>query len=105
MDVPAPSEVPNPSAHTPASIESSEPAVNGTTPGEDPKVATTNSEKSAREPGVITNGVAASKQENGTFAMSNGVHDVVVSEVEERAKPIRDSGIGFVNGEDSTNHF
>lgn len=103
MDVPVPSETPDTCAHATASIEAAEPTVNGKTSG-DREVATSSAEIPAKEPGVITNGIDASIKESEIFTQPNGVHEVV-SEVETKAKPIRDSGIGFVNSEDSTNRF
>lgn len=102
-DVLASSEAPISSAQAPASIQASEPTLNGNTPGEDPKVPTTSTEILVKEPGCLSNGAEVPSEE-GEFSKTNGVHDVI-SEVETKAKPIRDSGIGFVNGEDSTGKF
>ncbi|MCJ1423564.1 Protein kinase C-like 1 [Sticta canariensis] len=85
-DVLAPSEASYNCTHAPVLIESSDPTVNGETAEEDP--------------GFMTNGVEVSTEERGNFTESNGVpHEV--SDVETKAKAIRDSGIGFVDGEDS----
>lgn len=104
-DIPAPSEVTYNSAHTPISIESSEPTVNGeTTTKEDPEVGRTNLKIPAEDHGFMTNGAEVPTEERGHFTESNGVPDVV-SDVETKAKAIRDSGIGFINGEDSPSKF
>lgn len=102
-DVSGSSEAPIRSAQTPASIQASEPTLNGNTLGEDPKVPTTSTEISVKEPGFTTNGAEISGEES-EISKTNGVHDVI-SEVETKAKPIRDSGIGFVNDEDSTSKY
>lgn len=99
-DVPAPSEASHNGAHAPDLIELSEPTVNGETAGDESEVGTTSLKTPAEGPGFMTNGVEVSTEKRGNFTESNGVPDVV-SDV-TKAKTIRDSGIGFVNGEDSS---
>lgn len=103
-DVPAPSEASYNCTHAPVLIESSEATVNGETAEEDSEVGTTSLKTTAEDPGFMTNGAEVSTEERGNFTESNGVPDEV-SDVETKAKAIRDSGIGFVNGEDSPSKF
>lgn len=99
-----PSEGPNSSAHGPAALAASEPTVGDQTSGKDAEVVTTSAEISAKEPEVVTNGAESSIDKSRDFITSNGVQDAV-SDVETTARSIRDSGIGFVNGEDDSSKF
>ena len=85
-----PSEGPNSSALGPAALAASEPTVGDQTSGKDAE--------------VVTNGAEGSIDKSRDFITSNGVQDAV-SDAETTAKSIRDSGIGFVNGEVDSSKF